>query len=238
MNTNRVLKKIVFPNEFGFDLPCISEVQKLQTQFNFSDQYADFLVKQNGFEYWTFYNHPNRENFISSELVKRAVRTHEELKLLCSCRDNRLLAHFVRDEYIDYFFPIGTDPGGNIFVEILVGAYKGYIGCINHEAYTQSAPRFIKEIGEHYVNSDQHEITALKKRMPFIFSEHGSLKSFCSLKTEEILEFFVLYDWDFCSLTSTSFSSFINDIVVIEKEAGHFSLRAIDQSLNGKRLFE
>ena len=238
MSTEKVLKKLVFPNEFGFDLPNSMEIQKLHTTFNFSDQYFGFLITQNGFDYWAFRGHANRYDFISTELTNLPVSTHEELKILFGYKDKQLLTHFIRDEYIQYFFPIGTDPGGNIFVEILVGKYKGYIGCINHEAYTLPAPDFIKEIGQHYVTTEQQELTALKKAMPSIFDELGSLKPFDNLAPEEILEFFVLYDWDFCSLTSTSFNSFISNIVVIEKESGQFSLHAIDQSLNGKRLIE
>ncbi len=232
------MKKLLFPNEFGFDLPDAVEVQKLQAQYNFSDQYADFLVRQNGFEYWAFYGHPNRQNFIVSELAEQSVRTHEALKVLCSCKDNQLLTHFIRDEYIDYFFPIGTDPSGNIFVEILLGSYKGYIGCINHECYTQSASDFIKEIGQHYATAEQQELDALRRAMPSIFIDQGRLKAFDSLKPEEVLEFFVLYDWDFCSLTSRSFSFFINNVIAIEKPDGHFSLSLIDQSLKSKRVFE
>ena len=238
MSAEKALKKLVFPNVFGFDLPDTVEIQKLQTQFDFSDQYADFLVRQNGFDYWVFHQHADRYNFISSELTDQPASTHEELKVLFSHKGNDLLTHFIRDEYIGYFFPIGTDPAGNIFVEILIGNYKGYIGCINHEVYTQSAPDFIKEIGQHYTTAEHQEVVALKKAMPSIFNEVGSLKPFARLKAEEVIEFFVLYDWDFCSLTSTSFNSFINNILVIEKENNHFSLCAIDQSLNGKRLFE
>lgn len=123
-------------------------------------------------------------------------------------------------------------------MEVLTGNYKGYIGCISHGAYTQSPPDFIEEISQHYATAEQLERAALQKAMPSVFNELRSLKPFESLKPEEILEFFVLYDWDFCSLTSTSFNSFINSIVVLEKEDGHFSLRFIDWSLNGKRLFE
>jgi len=238
MNTEKVLKKLVFPNEFGFDLPSKIKIRELQTAFSFSEQYLDFLIKQNGFEYWTFHNHANRYDFISSELTNHPVTTSEELRVLFSHADNRLLTHFIQDEYIGYFFPIGTDPGGNIFVEILVGNYKGYVGCINHEAYTQSAPDFIKEIGQHYAIAEPQELEALKEAMPSIFNDRGSLKHMDSLDPEEILEFFVLYDWDFCSLTSESFDSFINNIIVVEEEGDHLSLRAIHQPLNGPRLFE
>ena len=237
MNKPRVLKKLVFPNQFGSDLPSVTEVQELQARYSFSNQYADFLIKQNGFEYWAFYEHPNQQNFISTELVESSVQTHEELRVLFSFSNNSLINHFVRDEYIDYFFPMGTDPAGNIFVEVLQGRYKGYIACINHEAFTQSAPSFIKEIGEHYVNADSRELAALKHYMPSVFDQAGSLKLVENLKAEEILEFFVLYDWDFCSLTSASFNFFIDNIIVTEKDEGHFSLRTVDQSLNGKPLF-
>lgn len=238
MIADKLSNKLVFPNEFGSDLPEAVEIRELQAQFNFSDQYADFLIKQNGFDYWAFRDHSNRHNYILSELTKQPFSISEELKVLFSHRDNQLLAPFIRDKYIDYFFPIGTDPAGNIFVEILVGNYKGYIGCINHEVYTLSSPEFIKEIDQHYAIAEKTELAALQKAIPSAFNELGSLKAFASLKPEVILEFFVLYDWDFCSLTSESFDTLIDSIVVLKKEGGHFSLRFIDQSLNNKKLFE
>ena len=59
--------KILFPNPYGYKLPNESEVRALQKQYGFSEEYADFLLTQNGFNANPFGGCDDAEHLIPSE---------------------------------------------------------------------------------------------------------------------------------------------------------------------------
>lgn len=226
MKQNKV-QKLIFPNCFGFDLPNAGDVNALKNRYSFSNQYADFLICQNGFESWDFKNATSQYDWLSEQLVDDSLSLTEEIKSLFSLGNNELLGTFEELSYLDYFYPIGTDPAGNIFVEVLIGAAKGFVACINHECFTLAAADFMDEIQSHYALASSEDLTHLKRSIPKAFTLDGHLKPISGLSAEVVLEFFLLYEWDFCVLTTPSFNDFINNIVTIAKGDNHFSLRVL-----------
>lgn len=51
-----MLSKVTFPNPFGFPKSTKEEIQSLQKKYNFSDEYATFLLEQNGFNDLLFFD--------------------------------------------------------------------------------------------------------------------------------------------------------------------------------------
>lgn len=220
------MNKLIFPNDLGLQKPDASVVDELQDEFSFSDEYSEFLKIQNGFSVWDFKESNDPQKWVKEESIQEPVNLSEELKVLYAYNNNALIDIFIETGFIEYFFPVGTDPAGNIFVEVLIGRYQGYVGCINHEAFTISASKFINEVLEHYKNTNPKELLKLEAVLPSAFSRQGVLKAIGSLKLSESLDFFLLYEWDFCVLTVRSFDSLLNNITVVKKD-GHYSMRVL-----------
>ena len=51
-----MLSKVTFPNPFGFPKSTKEEIQSLQEKYKFSDEYAIFLLDQNGFNDLVFFD--------------------------------------------------------------------------------------------------------------------------------------------------------------------------------------
>jgi hypothetical protein len=133
--------KIIFPNPAGYKLPTKAKVLAYQKQQGFSDQYAEFLITKNGFSFDDF-----EKNTDNSRYLAESDSNSE------GCSDLRVIYGFESgDEYYDLaenqlgidifkdkFFAIGVGYGGNDFVEVLAGKYKGYIGSLDHEMYAGS----------------------------------------------------------------------------------------------------
>lgn len=137
--------KINFPNPDGYKLPTKARVLAYQKEHGFSNDYADFLLTQNGFSFKSYdedtdvrtaYAEYSSESDNNSE-------THSDLSVLYGFDSG--------DEYYDLadnqqgldifkgvFFPIGVGYGGNDYVEVLAGKYKGYIGSLDHDMYAGS----------------------------------------------------------------------------------------------------
>lgn len=230
------IKKLVFPNSFGDNLPSAAEVEDLKKRYAFSHEYADFLNKQNGFQTRIFRGSDRKQDYLLNALIPNinVENTYkEEIHVIFGLEGNDLINVFKETGFIDYFFPIGIDPGGNIFVEFLIGTNKGAVGCINHEGFTCSANDFFKDLDQHYSSAEPDDLVRLKLAVPHIFNESGLLKSpLIDLPPAEKIDLLILYDWDFCSLTSKSFNGFINNIVVIEdpNEGGGYTLYTISET--------
>ena len=134
--------QIIFPNPDGFKLPTNASVLAYQKQQGFSDQYADFLITQNGFSF-----KPYDENIdVCLEYTKYSAESDNNAE---GNSDLSVLYGFESgDEYYDLednqqdfeifkgvFFLIGIGYGGNAYVEVLAGKYKGYIGSLDHDMY-------------------------------------------------------------------------------------------------------
>jgi hypothetical protein len=134
--------KIIFPNPAGFKLPTKANVLAYQKLHGFSDQYADFLIAQNGFSFKPY----DEDTDACAAYAKYSTESdnnaegHSDLSALYGFESG--------DEYYDLednqqgldifkgvFFPIGVGYGGNDYVEVLAGKYKGYIGSLDHDMY-------------------------------------------------------------------------------------------------------
>ena len=136
---DETLYRVKFPNPFGYALPKESEVRKLQKRYGFSDGYAEFLIKHNGLDSYACKDF-GQEEFFVPDASRDAEDIGEDIRYLFSVNSG--------NEYSDlkgnlkdwkmlrpYFFPIGDDAGGNVFVEVLVGPLKGSIGNLNHDLF-------------------------------------------------------------------------------------------------------
>lgn len=137
--------KITFPNPAGCKLPSKTRVLAYQNEQGFSDQYADFLLTQNGFSFKPYDKDTDvRLDYAAySEASDNDSEGHSDLSVLYGFDSG--------DEYYDLednqqgldlfksvFFPIGVGYGGNDYVEVLAGKYKGYIGSLDHDMYAGS----------------------------------------------------------------------------------------------------
>jgi hypothetical protein len=137
--------QILFPNPAGYKLPTKARVLAYQKEQGFSDQYADFLITQNGFSFKPY----DENSDVLAEYAKYSAQSdnnsegHSDLSVLYGFESG--------DEYYDLadnqkgldifkgvFFPIGVGYGGNDYVEVLAGKYKGYIGSLDHDMYAGS----------------------------------------------------------------------------------------------------
>lgn len=137
--------KINFPNSLGFKLPTQASVLAYQKLYGFSNQYADFLLTQNGFSFKSYDEHSDVRKVYAgfSEVSDDDSEGNSDLSVLYGFDSG--------DEYYDLednqqgleifkgvFFPIGVGYGGNDYVEVLAGKYKGYIGSLDHDLYAGS----------------------------------------------------------------------------------------------------
>jgi hypothetical protein len=144
--------QIIFPNPYGYKLPKEYRVRVLQKQYQFSDAYADFLLTQNGFLFDSLVECPDRAKFIVPSA--HDPEHYSDLRVLYGFDSG--------DEYYDLedcieslsifqtaFFPIGSGYGGNDYVEVLHGKFKGYIGSLDHEMYAGNSgiDDFLEDMG-------------------------------------------------------------------------------------------
>jgi hypothetical protein len=141
--------KVVFPNSYGHKLPQKSRVDALQKEFRFSDEYASFLMTQNGFSFDKLESDENKGACL--EKSENTSENHADLRVIYGLdsgdehyelQDN--LKFFI---FKEVFFSIGIDYGGNELIEILAGKFKGYIASLDHEMYASSSSieEFIEE---------------------------------------------------------------------------------------------
>lgn len=137
--------KINFPNPAGYKLPTQARVLAYQMEQGFSAQYAAFLLTQNGFSF-----KPYDENTdVRSAYACFSVPSDDDSE---GSSDLSVLFGFDSgDKYNDLeinqrdfdifkgvFFLIGIGYGGNAYVEVSAGKYKGYIGSLDHDMYAGS----------------------------------------------------------------------------------------------------
>ena len=158
------MKRLIFPNPWGYPGPSEEVVHALQSRHGFSSSILDFLNSQNGFDERLF----NRSMKLDPSGCKQSLGAFERSDLFegdgirelpkidaggtYNCQ--RLLDHI---GYIaPYYFPIGTDFSGNLYVEVLHGRQKGWIGSLDHIALSC---RTIDELAELLVGEDFHSMT-------------------------------------------------------------------------------
>jgi hypothetical protein len=168
--------------QLGFGEADASKVKELQNKYGFSEEYATFLETQNGFNSVIVDNESNVENTDYVTKTNESVEDfYQDVAFLYGIGDN--LEHYYDLEheievniFSKHFFIIGRDAGGNEFVEILHGKYKGYIGCIDHDMYAgnETLDEFIED-------------------MDLEGFEEGSLKKQCNMLVDEDLGLMVLH---------------------------------------------
>lgn len=125
--------RVVFPNPYGSPLPSESRVQALQQEFGFSDAYADFLLTQNGLD-TSRWRDGEYETEVDPE-VDRDWMTDSHLHPhdADQCEEENRSEHRFFGFLSPYFCEIGSNGGGDPYVEVLVGEFKGWIVALNHE---------------------------------------------------------------------------------------------------------
>ena len=141
---------------FGFGKADAEKIKEAQKQFGFSDDYAAFLRTENGFDGALF----DEEDIDDDELFLTKTNEnisdfYQDLAFLFgignSLKEYQDLLYCNQSNiFSKHFFVIGRDGGGNEFVEILNGKYKGYIGCIDHDMYVtcETFAEFLTEMDE------------------------------------------------------------------------------------------
>ncbi len=159
---------IKFPNNHGKKKADPEAVKKLQSEYHFSDQYAHFLLTQNGL---------NLDTPLSTQELKSNIPAK---KVAESTFDLRYIYDFnVHSEFTDviavnkeensflpYFFYIGRGYDGSAYAEVCVGKEKGKIIFINGDVFIgDESPQEIADnlgiIEEKYNNLTQEEMVTL-----------------------------------------------------------------------------
>ena len=186
--------KITFPNPFGFPKPTKDEVQSFQEKYKFSDDYFSFLLNQNGFDDIAFFesDYKNYTTNYSGEEPWQMFGCLHGLNSNSEYYD--LIEAQTYNIFEEFFFKIGTDPGGNEFVEVLQGEKKGWIGCIDHDLY------IIHETLESFLVFCENEVG------------YNNLKE---LSTEKLTEFLISEEFGLINFHAKSMNQFLENCFVI-----------------------
>ncbi|ARU05250.1 hypothetical protein CCO03_11680 [Comamonas serinivorans] len=132
--------QILFPNSFGHPLPQEDEVLDLQEQYGFSQDYAEFLFRQNGFSFDRLADASDPDECLA--VGEDDAEGNADLRHLYALGAeapfddlNAQLEDFIFREVL---FPIGAGYGGQVFVEVLAGKYQGFIASLDHELYASN----------------------------------------------------------------------------------------------------
>lgn len=139
------MNRIQFPNPYGYPLPCAERVRELQNSYGFSDEFAEYLLTQNGFSLRKMADDAECDSHFAETGIHGTGdegRFWQDIQLFSGvdAEDNHdnLVSAMQYNIFQGIFCPFGNDLGGNQFVEVLAGPWKGYIGCIDHEMYAGS----------------------------------------------------------------------------------------------------
>ncbi|WP_052014139.1 hypothetical protein [uncultured Delftia sp.] len=142
--------QVRFPNPFGLALPDAQAVREYQAAQGFSDAYAQFLITQNGLDFDRLEAAPDREDYLQAD--DETGDNHAWLRTLHHFRAGSehydVEDHQRENLFAAHFMVIGHDPGGNPFVEVLHGAFKGRIGSLDHELFAgcEDLEQFLEEM--------------------------------------------------------------------------------------------
>lgn len=132
--------QVLFPNAFGHELPEEDEVLSLQDEYGFTNEYAEFLFRQNGFSFDRLADEPDAEECLVDG--EDDPEGNADLRLLYALNGD---SHFddlesQLDEFFfrELLFPIGVGYNGNPYVEVLAGKYQGCIVSLDHEMFAGS----------------------------------------------------------------------------------------------------
>lgn len=198
------MMKIKFPNPFGYALVEEKIIKKLQSDYGFSDDYANFLQTQNGFVEDSFLESEDAESWLEKD------DDDTEAGQDCECLygivgdddDYDLKSNQSENIFKDIFFVIGVDHAGNEFVEILVGENKGWIGCLDRDYYmsSENLKEFLLEMLE---DGDEDLINNVKKN---------------KVPLEDIANFLATEDVGLMALHAESMNDFVNKCFTFSDE--------------------
>ncbi len=133
--------QVLFPNGFGHPLPRQDEVLDLQDRHGFSEDYAEFLLRQNGLSFVRMAEAPDAAEYLAES--DDEAQGHSDLSDLLGLGSDLpfddLEARIEEFIFRDLLFPIGSGYGGNDYVEVLAGKYKGFVASLDHEMYAGNA---------------------------------------------------------------------------------------------------
>lgn len=131
--------KIKYPNPYGKAQPSKETVFDLQKQYHFSEQYADFLLTQNGID---FDNDLSNKYLNSIEVDEDYVHPCFDLRYLYGVSSDSeftdLLGRNEDNYFLPYFFMIGRGYDGSAYAEVCFGEKKGTIIFLDAEVYMGS----------------------------------------------------------------------------------------------------
>ena len=155
--------QVLFPNIFGHGLPEEEEVLDLQEQYGFSQDYAEFLFRQNGFSFDRLADSPEADEcLVPGEDDSEGNADLRHLNGLNSDSPFDDLQAVLEDSmFRELLFPLGVGYGGNLFVEVLAGQYQGFIASLDHEMYASCASleEFFDEFDLDALCLDRDEMT-------------------------------------------------------------------------------
>lgn len=135
--------QVLFPNPFGRPPAPEPAIQALQVHIGFSDAYADFLRTQNGFSVMAM--EQSAEVAAHVRPGREPSDPHANLRVLNSfaAQDPHYDLESEQADFVlaDWFLNIGSDPGGNPFVEVLHGRHKGKIASLDHDLFAAARDR-------------------------------------------------------------------------------------------------
>jgi len=129
--------KVIFPNPFGGEPLPADQVARLADTFRFSDDYAEFLRVQNGFDVRDMESSDGRDTYLAAHSPQEP--SGESLAQLYavgtgdSFNDLEILNAGTCNVFEGIFFLIGSGAGGEDWVEVLAGKNRGRIACLNPE---------------------------------------------------------------------------------------------------------
>ncbi len=183
--------KITFPNPFGYPIPSKEDVTKLQGEYGFSDKFAAYSTIQNGFLGKLFEEFENMAMYLVGKETSYSFQDFSNLYAFNATDEyNDLIKNQDHNIFMDYFFFIGNDCGGNQFVEVKTGIHKGKIGCIDHDLFITR--NNIEEFFEELELGDYKAMTE-NERYDAIFDEDLGLIIFHAHDITDFIENCFLY---------------------------------------------
>ena len=178
--------QVIFPNPYGFKLPEMARIQAMQKQYAFSNEYANFLQIQNGFSFDSLENCSDDERHLS--VGEEVSDGNSDLRVLYGL-DSDDPYYELTDACEEFslfqglFFPIGVGYGGNDYVEILAGRFKGYIASLDHDMYAccDSIEDYIKDMeldGFQDLSLDEKANVLADDELGLVWFHAGSMKEF------------------------------------------------------------
>jgi hypothetical protein len=188
--------KVLFPNPYGYKLPEKNRVASFNKSFCFSDEYAEFLVTQNGFSVKKLEEDSENEKYLKNS--EEDSEGHADLRVLYGF-DSGSQYYDLEDNLKSFifngiFFPIGVDYGGNDLVEILAGKYKGYIASLDHEMYASSSS--VEEFIEEFELDGFHDMS-IDEKADVLADEELGLAWFFAKSINDFVELCIHCDNDF-----------------------------------------